>query len=94
MCYYVVNNKQRMPVPSFPHIPDGRPLYDSIMGRIEPQLVSDNLPRLESVLAEQTEEQRLATRRRHRSAIERYRKEYDAFVSHLDGNIRRFKAAV
>ncbi len=67
--------------PMPPLLLSGDELYDSIMGQIEPELLSANLPMISSLCANETAEQRSARAKRYQAAF----KEYDLrFKKHCD----------
>lgn len=81
-----------MPIePSAPVIPSGREIYDSIMAKIEPELVTHNLSKLDDFSFRGTKTERSARKRRHAKALLRYRAEYEKYISSLSQSVRRFE---
>ncbi len=67
--------------PMPPPLVSGDELYDSIMGHIEPELLSANLPMIKSLCVNETAEQRTTRAKRYQAAF----KEYDLrFKQHCD----------
>ncbi len=78
-------------LPSAPVNPSGRVIYDAIMGKIEPELVSQNLFKLDELSSRGTKKERSARKRRYVNALRKYRDEYEKYLSSLRQAVRRFE---
>jgi len=68
----------------------GKALYNQLMGEIEPELLSDNLPNLEEQYANESQEQKQERGQRYRAAFDLYTTRLQSFqassqelVSHM-----------
>lgn len=64
-------------------IPSGSEVYDAIMGKIEPELVSGNLPLLAEKYRDEPEKERLARMQRYKAAFTKYDEVYDRWLSKM-----------
>ena len=78
-------------LPKPPKIQSGREIYDSIMGQIEPELVSSSIPLLRKKYANESQEDKAARRKRYNDAFAKYDEMYEAYIADLDARIHRYK---
>lgn len=62
-------------------IPSGTDVYDALMGDIEMDLVSANLPRLREMYADETPAEHELRMQRYAEAFERYDKAFNAWIA-------------
>ena len=84
-----------MPTPTFtfptpPTIPSGREIYDSIMSKIEPELVSSSLPTLNEKYKNETAIEKKARTARYNEAFAKYYKQYNAYTADLEEQVFRY----
>jgi len=81
---------QTNPVPasSGRTLPTGKAIYDAIMEVIEPELVTDNIPRLKALYAQETPEAKKARIGRYKAAFKEYDRCYAAYVADVDRKVR------
>ncbi len=60
---------------------EGRTIYNSIMGSIEPDLLYENLAKLQDIAVSDTGEQRAARLKRYTAAYAAYEEKYKLFLS-------------
>lgn len=77
-----------------PHIPGGEEVYNDIMGKIEPELTTKNMPVLAAKYANETQEERTARMGRYKKAFLAYEKAYNAFLSAQEGTLRSYKRSL
>lgn len=77
-------------LPKPPKIKSGREIYDSIMGQIEPELVSSSIPLLKKKYANETPEQKAARKKRYNAAYKKYDEMYEIYLADLDARISRY----
>ncbi|MDD4628446.1 MAG: hypothetical protein PHE68_03580 [Candidatus Peribacteraceae bacterium] len=63
-----------------PTLPTGQALYDAIMGQIEPDLVTAELPKLPEKFSKDTPEEKAARSERYKRAYEQYDLLFDELV--------------
>ncbi len=81
-----------IPVP--PHIPDGTEVYNSIMGAIEPDLTTENLPKLEAKYRSETAAETKVRAERYKKAFMEYKVRYTQFKRDQDAAISAYSHAV
>ena len=69
----------------------GQALYDSIMGDIEPELLTKNMPRISAMIAKDTPEERKARAERYTAAFAEYEKRFAARNEDWQRTFRTFK---
>lgn len=74
-----------------PPVLSGKELYDSIMGPIEPELLSENLPFAPNAFAGETPEQRAERTQRYASAFEEYDRRFAAHAAQWNEQLRSYK---
>ena len=74
-----------------PPVLSGKELYDSIMGPIEPELLSANLPFAPDAFAGETPEQRAERAQRYASAFEEYDRRLAAHTAQWNEQLRSYK---
>jgi hypothetical protein len=77
--------------PTPPKIEHGRAMYDSIMGNIEPDLLSTALPMLKEKYKNETPEQKEARRKRYNAAFKKYHETFVTYLADLDARIHRYQ---
>lgn len=87
-----------MPTPAFtfptpPTIPSGRKIYDSIMSKIEPELVSSSLPTLNEKYKNETAIEKKARTARYNEAFAKYRKEFNEYIADLEKKVYQYHKA-
>ena len=70
-------------------IPSGEEVYNGIMGRIEPELLTTVIPTLEEKYKGETEAQRAARLERYKKAYEEYDRQYEAWTLELKTLVTR-----
>lgn len=70
---------------------DGAALYDSIMGGIEPELLTGNLPNLGALMAADGPEERKARAARYAAAFTEYEKQFQERAAAWQTAFREFK---
>ena len=86
--------KQKMtftPIPPPPRIPTGKEIYDSIMGEIEPELLSDNLPKLKEQYPDETPEQKKVRAALYNKAFAEYDKKFSLYMAELHGQVTHYR---
>lgn len=78
-------------LPKPPKIKSGREIYDSIMGQIEPELVSAEIPKLKEKYSNETTEQKSARGERYRKAFIKYYEMFEIYVADMREKIRRYQ---
>jgi hypothetical protein len=71
-------------------IPSGAEVYDALMSRIEPDLVSSNIPLLDEKYKNESEAGRAERYKRYSIAFERVKKEFAKWHKELHGAIAVF----
>ena len=70
-------------MPNPPKIPSGQEIYDSIMQKIEPELVSAVIPTLKEKYKDETPEAKEARKKRYNNAFAKYQKEFKAYMEKI-----------
>ena len=75
-------------------LPTGKEIYDSLMAKIEPDLVSANI----SLQTDKYKDEQLDDRKkrieRYKNALNKYDEESKKFFNNLDGEIDKYRVAV
>ena len=74
-----------------PTVLSGEEVYDSIMGEIEPELLSKNIILLEEKYKEETPDQKKARGERYGKAFAEYEKHYQKYLADSSSTLQRFK---
>lgn len=74
-----------------PSIPTGKEIYDSIMGEIDPELLSDNLPKLKEQYPDETPEQKKQRAARYNKAFAEYDKRFAVYMAELHGKVTHYR---
>jgi len=64
-------------------IPTGEEIYNAIMGEIEPELLSQNIPSLDEKYSGETEEERAKRLKRYQEAYKTYDEKYTKWIEGL-----------
>ena len=70
---------------------NGTDIYDQIMAKIEPELMSAVLPTLTEKYKNETPEQAKSRGERYAKAFEEYDRQYASFVVQLDAKVHAFE---
>ncbi len=79
------------PKPKLP--PSGQELYDALMGQIEPELVSSELPNMGQRYTTETPEETAKRASRYGQAFLKYQKSYEGFRKMKDEEIVTYRKA-
>ncbi len=74
-----------------PAVLSGAELYDSIMGQIEPELVSAKLPFSPDLFAAESPEQRAARAERYQAAFDEFDRRFAAYQDQWNEELRTYK---
>jgi len=91
------SDPQTMQLPGMPagfRFPTGQEIYDGIMGRIEPELLTANLDRLDDPYKGETPEEHKKRYERYSRAFAQYKVEYGKWVANLNQAVAAYKRAV
>lgn len=69
-------------------IPTGNQVYDAIMGKIEPELISANLPGLEAKYAGESLEERQVRMQRYTLAFQEYDRVYGEWITNVQKAVK------
>jgi hypothetical protein len=72
-------------------VPQGPDLYDQLMGPIEPELTSQELPGLTAKYAQETQAQSAARAERYEKAFEAYQKQLNVFLEGMNRNAQHYQ---
>ena len=78
-------------IPAPPVIEGGDEVYNKIMGEIEPDLTTDQLPLMDEKYKNESEEDRKARMKRYAEAAKTFKVKYEEFKSNQEGGLKRFK---
>ncbi|OGJ56027.1 hypothetical protein A2635_04955 [Candidatus Peribacteria bacterium RIFCSPHIGHO2_01_FULL_51_9] len=82
-----------MPTPNVPageiKIPSGEEVYNAIMGRIDPDLLTGTIPTLETKYKGESEMQRAARLERYKKAYKEYDRQYAAWTQEVQVLVAR-----
>lgn len=81
-------NDGSMPAP--PAILSGEEIYNMLMGQIEQELMTDQIPLMPEKYKSETPEESKARAERYRKAFEEYDKKYQEYQQKLDGSVRTY----
>jgi hypothetical protein len=84
------------PIAAFPvdpktGTPSGEAIYDFLMAKIEPDLVSAAIPTLNAKYKNETPDQRKARGERYKTAFERYDTAYRAYMDGMKAGVTQFQ---
>ena len=74
-----------------PAIPSGKEIYDGIMGKIDPELLFDNLSKLKEQYVDETPEQKKKRAARYNKAFAEYDKQFAEYMAELHGKVTLFR---
>jgi hypothetical protein len=74
-----------------PAIPSAEELYDLLMGKIEPELTTRELPKLAAKYKGESRAEAAARRQRYRRAYEEYERRYRAYIAELHGKVDAYR---
>jgi len=81
-----------MPIPITPiTIPTPEGIYNSLMGKIEPELVTTELPTLKEKYKDETEEEKAKRVERYNRAFGEYEKALDAYFVELENKVKEIR---
>lgn len=75
-------------------IPSGTEIYDGIMSRIEPELLSTNLKTLDVPYKKETKDEHATRYKRYSKAFAEYKKRYSMWAQNFKRAIKAYKRAV
>ncbi len=75
-------------------LPSGREIYDRIMKRIEPELVTANLKKLDTPYRKESKAARRKRYTRYAKAFKAYRTQYKAWILNLRTAVAAYRRAV
>ena len=75
-------------------IPSGQEIFDGLMRKIEPELVTSNLPKLDAPYAKETPAQHKKRYARYSKAFMQYKKEFKAWSAKLQKAVAAYKKAL
>ncbi len=73
-------------------IPGGPEIYDALMGKIDPDLLTVNVSHLDEKYAGETPEQKQTRLQRYRTAYEAYDAAFRAWVDQVQGTMNVFRS--
>src|SRR5205814_1812909 len=79
------------PLPPPPLILDGQEVYDMLMGQIERDLVTAQLPLLKETYKDETPEQSKARAERYNRAFAEYDKQYAAYIKQQEQQLQGYQ---
>jgi hypothetical protein len=82
---------QTFTLPEPPKIPSGKEIYDSIMAKIEPELVSQNLPSLKEKYERENPEERGIRGKRYKAAYKKYDAAFKAYIADLERKVNTYR---
>lgn len=78
-------------LPAPPAIPSGEEIYDQIMGKIEPELMTAVLPTLKEKYKDETPEAAKVRAQRYQVAFAEYDKQYAVYLQSQEGTMRSYQ---
>jgi len=78
-------------IPVIPAPKSGAEVYNGIMGTIEPELMTDQIPLMKEKYKDETPEQKKARGQRYAKAMEEYDRCYAQYLQEQDAKVRSFK---
>jgi len=82
---------QTFSLPAPPTIPTGKEIYDSIMSRIEPELVSRSVSLLQEKYKNENPAQKEERKNRYNRAFVEYGKHYKKFLADLEEELHHYQ---
>ena len=73
-----------------PKILSGKEVYDALMQEIEPELISDNIPKLKEQYKNETPEEWQKRKKKYNDAFAKLYEKYDSYLADLDQRIHRY----
>ncbi|MBU2213980.1 hypothetical protein KKC44_01090 [Patescibacteria group bacterium] len=80
-----------MTTPTPPAVPSVEELYDSLMEKIEPELVSSQVPLLEEKYKDETPKQKKGRAERYKRAYVQFMETFEAYMKDLNQKAEEFK---
>jgi hypothetical protein len=80
-----------MPIPPFPPVPPAQVLYDFLMGKIEPDLTSNQLPLLKQKYQSETPEEKKERKKRYGKAMQQFDIAFAEYIEHYNQAVHRYK---
>lgn len=77
-------------LPEPPKIPSGVEIYDSLMGKIEPELVTREIPLLPQKYQNETSEATRSRAERYKAAWYTYKERFAAYKAELHEQVKRY----
>lgn len=77
-------------IPAPPPIPSGEEVYNMLMEKIEPELMTAQIPLLQEKYKDETPEDAKVRAERYRKAFEEYDKKYAEYQLTIDSSVRVF----
>jgi hypothetical protein len=74
-----------------PYAPDGDEIYDMLMGKIEPELLSYNIPYLREAIESDSPEERRERGERYVKAYEEYDRQFAEYQKELKNQFQSYK---
>lgn len=81
-------------MPPLPPVFEGDDLYDTIMGEIEPELVSTVYPTLDEKYKNETPDEKAARQARYDKAFVEYERRFALYTNKWNGELRAFQTGV
>jgi len=78
-------------LPPKPVVPDGHALYNSIMGKIEPDLILSELEKMDEKYKGETPEEKKARMKRYKEAFTKYEEIYGEYIGSLTEEVNVYK---
>lgn len=82
-----------MSTPIAPVLPSGRQIYDTIMGGIEPELVSSTIDELNERYKDEPPAQKAERKARYEAAFAEYDVRYKAYIHQLGEQVHEYRRA-
>lgn len=82
---------QTFTLPAPPKILAGKALYDALMSKIEPDLVSTAIPTLAEKYSNETEVEKERRRKRYNKAYEKFYDALDTYLYDMQMRIKRYR---
>ena len=80
-----------MPTVDPPIIPSGKEIYDLLMEKIEPELVSASLPGLDEKYKDETEEEKKTRGLKYQKAFEDYDKACEKYIAQMKEKVATYR---
>jgi hypothetical protein len=75
-------------------VPTGQQVYDALMRKIEPELITANLKKLDAPYKNESEADRKARYKRYSKAFQEYKKQFKDWSDNLRNAVKNFRRAV